>query len=78
MIHSADPQSRPLGIIVLARVAVRTSVPAFQNLAKQNKFQAKTMFATGVTMGLAELIIDDTCPVFIYFYITFSLTLLHV
>ena len=37
------------------------SVPTFQNLAKQNK--AKTLFATGETVGLAEWIIDDTCLV---------------
>ena len=43
------------------RTSVRTSVPTFQNLAKQNK--AKTMFATGETMGLAEWIVDDTCLV---------------
>ena len=39
------------------------SVPTFQNLAKQNKFQAKTMFTTGEIVGLAEWIIDDTCLV---------------
>ena len=32
---------------------IRTSVPSFQNLAIQNNFQAKTMFITGETMGLA-------------------------
>ena len=32
------------------------SVPTFQNLAKQNKFQAKTMFTTGKTVGRAEWI----------------------
>ena len=37
------------------------SVLTFQNLAKQNKFQAKTMFTTGKTVGLAEWIIDNTC-----------------
>ena len=64
LIHSADPQSRPVVIIVFARVAhlyVHTSVPTFQNLAKQNK--VKTMFTTGETVGLAEWIIDDTCLV---------------
>ena len=35
----------------------------YQNLAKQNKFKAKTMFATGETVGLAEWIIDDTFSV---------------
>ena len=38
--------------------SVRKSVrPHF---SKQNKFQAKKMFATGETVGLAEWIIDDT------------------
>ena len=40
------------------------SVPTFQNLAKRNK--AKTMFATGETVGLAEWIIDDICLVFLF------------
>ena len=31
---------------------------------KQNKFQAKTMFTTGETVGLAEWIIDDPCLLF--------------
>ena len=31
--------------------------------SKQNKFQAKIMFATDETVGLAEWIIDDTCLV---------------
>ena len=48
-------------------LSVRTYVPTFQNLAKQNKFQAKTMFTTGETVGLAEWIIDDTC-LFVLFY----------
>ena len=45
--------------------SVRPSVPTFQNLAKQNK--ARTMFATGETVGLAEWIIDDTCLVYSIF-----------
>ena len=60
LIHSANPQSWP----GFAHV-VRPSVPTFQNLVKQNK--AKTMVATGETVGLAEWFIDDTCPVFLYF-----------
>ena len=40
--------------------SVRPSVSTFQNLAKQNKLQAKTMFTTGEIVGLAEWIIDDT------------------
>ena len=43
--------------------SVRTSVPTFQNLAKQKKYQVKTMFTTGKTIDLAEWIIDDTCLV---------------
>ena len=38
----------------------------FQNLGKPNKFQAKTMFTTGETVGLAEWTIDDTCLVHDY------------
>ena len=57
LIQSADPQSRPVVIIVFAHL-VRSSVrPHF---SKQNKFQAKAMFATGETVDLAEWIIDDT------------------
>ena len=64
LIHSADPQSRPVGIIVFAHV-VSTSVSTFQNLAKQNK--AKTKVTTSETVGLAVWIIDDTCLVIICF-----------
>ena len=64
LIHEADPQSQPLGIIVFytcpfVRLLVR---PHF---LKQNKFQAKRMFATGESVGLADWIIDDTCLVFL-------------
>ena len=55
LIHSADPQSRPVVIIVFTHV-VRPSVPTFQNLAK-HKVQAKIVIAT---VGLAEWIIADT------------------
>ena len=64
MIHSANPQSRTIKIIVFAHVVhplVRPSVPTLQNPGKLNK--AKTIFATGETVGLAEWIIDDTCLV---------------
>ena len=47
LIHEADPQSRPVVIIVFAHV-VRP------HLSKQNKYQAKTMSATGETVRLAE------------------------
>ena len=35
--------------------------PSVPHFSKQNKMNAKTMFATGGTMGLAEWIFDDTC-----------------
>ena len=59
LIHSADPQSEPVVIIVFAHVvrpSVLISVPNFRNQAKQNKFQAKTMFTSVETVGLAEWI----------------------
>ena len=47
-------------------LSVRTYVrPHFSNVEKTT--QQKTMIATGVTMGLAEWIIDDTCLVFVVF-----------
>ena len=51
LIHSADPQSWPVEIIVF---------PLFINLAKQNNFQVRIVIATGGTVGLAEWIIDGT------------------
>ena len=63
LIHSANPQSRPVVISVFTHVirpSVSTSVPTFKNLAKQNKFQLKTMFTTGDIVDLAKWIIDDT------------------
>ena len=65
LLHSADPQSRPVGIIVFAHV-IRPSVRHHFSKSS-NKSQAKTMFASGETVGLAEWIIDDTCLVFIAF-----------
>ena len=66
LIHSAYPQSRLVVIIVFTHV-IRPSVPTFQNLARQNKFQVKTMFTTGETVDLAEWINDDTCLVLFLF-----------
>ena len=43
------PQSRPVVIIILEHVSVRTSVPTFQNITKQNKRRVKIM------MGLVGL-----------------------
>ena len=62
LIHSANPQSRPVGIIVFAHI-VRPSVSTFQNITIQNKV------AIGETVGLAEWIIDDTCLVAILFMV---------
>ena len=51
-------------------LSVHAYVPTFQNIAKQNKFQAKTIFTTGETMALAEWIIDYIClgqVIFLYY-----------
>ena len=53
LIHLADPHSQPVVITV-----VRTST--FHNCAKENNFQVKTGMATGIIVGLAEWIMDDT------------------
>ena len=56
------------GRIIVSAYVVRMYVhPHFSNLAKQK--QQKTMFDTGVTMGLAEWIIDDTCLVYFYLHV---------
>ena len=73
LIHEADPTvaRRLIVIIVFAHVVrsyARPSVPTFQ---KQNNCQAKTMFATGETVCLAEWIIDDTWLVIIVVRRTF-------
>ena len=51
-------------------------MPNFQNLAKQNKFQVKTMFTIGQTVGLAEWIIDDTYLV--YFFVPNRCSIIHL
>ena len=43
--------------------------PTFQKLTEHNKFQAKIMFASVETVGLAEWIIDYTCLVYNFFNI---------
>ena len=63
LIHSANPKSRPVGIIVFAHVVRPSDRPSPLFKSRKTK-QQKTMFATGVTMGLAEWIIDDTCLVY--------------
>ena len=62
LIHRADPQSRPVVIIIFIH-GVCTSVH------KQNKFQVRIVIATGRFVGLPERIIDDT-HVFLWTYIT--------
>ena len=60
LIHSADPQSRSVGIIVFAHV--RPSVrPLFSKSSKTK--QSENNVFPGETVGLAEWIIDDTCLV---------------
>ena len=56
LIQEADPQSQPAVIIVFAIFFCSYVHPHF---LKQNKFQTKTMFTTGETVGLSERIIDD-------------------
>ena len=53
LIQSANPKSRPVGIIVFAHV-VRPSVYPSPLLKSRKTKQQKTMFATGVTMGLTS------------------------
>ena len=63
-----DPHGRPTITAVVIIIFHMSSVrPNFQNLAKQNEFQVKTMFTTNETVGLAEWIINDTCLVFSLF-----------
>ena len=72
LIHSANPQSRPVVIIVFAHVVSPYVRPTtFQNIAKQNKFQAKTMFTTGENVGLAEWIIEARNILFLHLEKTF-------
>ena len=64
LIHSANPtQPGRDHCFRTCCPSVRPS-PLFKS-RKTN--QQKTMFATGVTMGLAEWIIDDTCLIFSYY-----------
>ena len=66
LIHSDDPQSRPVGITVFSHVVRSYVRPSpLSNLTKQNK--QKTIFATGETVGLAEWIIVKTFFIYIIF-----------
>ena len=72
LIHSANTKSRQVGIIVFAHVVLPSLRPSPLFKSRKTK-QQKTMFATGVTMGLAEWIIDDTCLVFFAFFVIIGL-----
>ena len=48
-------------------ILIHEADPSRPHFSKQNKFQAKTMFATGETVGHAEWIIDDILSCFGYF-----------
>ena len=60
---SIDPRGRPTvpaGSDHSFRACPPFVCPSVRPHFSQNKFQTKTMFATGETVGLAEWIIDDT------------------
>ena len=59
LIHSVYPQLRHVVIIIFS--SIRLS-PLFKNLQNKTNFtDMEIMFDTGVTVSLAEGIIDDTC-----------------
>ena len=63
VILNIDSLSRP-AVTAGSDHCFRTCCPSVKiYIEKQKKFQAKTMFTTGETVGLAEWIIDDTCLV---------------
>ena len=61
LIHTADPQARPVGIIVFAHIF---SFCWYVHPSPLFKIKRKQMFDT---VGLAKWIIDDTCLVIKYF-----------
>ena len=64
-----DPRGRPTVIKAGRDHCFCTCHPSVRpQFSKQNKFQEKTILATGETVGLAEWIIDDTCLVFLSFF----------
>ena len=66
LIHSANPQLRPVLIIVFTHV-VCPSVPTFQNLAKQHKLRQCSL-QVRMWVRLAEWIIADTCLVYSFIF----------
>ena len=65
LIHSTNPQSLRVGIIVFAHV-VRPSVCTFQ--IQPNKATGNNVSYWRDSVGLAEWIMDDACLVSIYFF----------
>ena len=58
----ADPQSRPVVITIFTHVLCPS--PLFQiSPNEQISSESSDEIVTGVAMGLAKWIIDDTCPV---------------
>ena len=57
-----DPRGQPMAgsdhCFCTCRLFIHPSIR--HHFSKQNKFQVKTMFGTGKSVGLAEWIIDDT------------------
>ena len=69
-VNFIDPRGRPT-VTVGSDHCFCTRRPSVRpHFSKQNKFQVKTMFATGETVGLAEWIIDDTFLVYFYIFPT--------
>ena len=66
-----DPRGRPTDTacsdhcFCTCRSFVSPSV-THPHFSKQNKFQAKTMFATDESVGLAEWVIDDQVPILFF------------
>ena len=58
-----DPRGRPTFTAIRDHCFCTCGPFVRPHYSKENKFQAKHMFATGETVGLAEWIIDDTCLV---------------
>ena len=60
-------------VIIIFTGGVCVSVPTFQNLVQQNKFQAQTVISTGWTvgLGLVEGIIANTNVFLLFLYFVF-------
>ena len=69
LIHSADPQSRPVVIIVFVLVVCPSLRPHFlkSSKIKQISSENNVHYSPGETVGLAKWIIDENCLVPICF-----------